>query len=93
MKCMACGSTALVEGHLQGEDASRIGFQPTDATAFKRMFGLGRRSVRAYGCIRCKHLQFAIEFTEQDLERYLKFEGQQPGVLERISSEEGGSQE
>ena len=87
MKCAACGSTALVEGHLQGEDASRIGFQPSDATVFRRIFALGRRTVRAYGCIRCHHLQFAVEFTAQDVDRYQEFEGEQPGVLERINTE------
>jgi hypothetical protein len=91
MKCSACGSTALVEGHLQGEDASKIGFQPSDAPAFRRVFALGRRKIRAYGCVHCQHLQLAVEFTEEDVERYRQFEGQQPGVLERINpGPEGG---
>jgi hypothetical protein len=32
-------------------------------------------------------LQLAVEFNEDDLERYQQFEGEQPGVLERINSE------
>jgi hypothetical protein len=32
-------------------------------------------------------LQLAVEFNEKDLERYQQFEGEQPGVLERINSE------
>jgi hypothetical protein len=32
-------------------------------------------------------LQFTVEFTERDLERYQEFEGEQPGVLERINSD------
>ena len=92
MKCAACGSAALVEGHLQSEDASRIGFQPGDATAFRRIFGLGRRRIRAYGCIHCQHLQFAVEFNDEDVERYQQFEGEQPGVLERINAAPGGGE-
>ncbi len=88
MKCVACGSTALIEGKLQGEDASKVGFQPDDAPAFKRIMALGRRPVRAYGCIHCQHLQLAVELTEEDAERYQQFEGRQPGVLERINSGE-----
>jgi hypothetical protein len=88
MKCVACGSVALVEGLLQGEDASRIGFQAADAGPMRRMFALGRRKVRGYGCIRCGYLQFAVEFTDEDRERYQQFEGKQPGVLERITREE-----
>jgi hypothetical protein len=32
-------------------------------------------------------LQLAVDFNESDLERYQRFDGEQPGVLERISSE------
>ena len=87
MTCLGCGSTALVEGHLQNEDASRAGFQLADAGPMRRMFGIGRRKVRAFGCIRCGNLQFAVEFTDEDRERYQQFEGKQPSVLDRINTE------
>jgi hypothetical protein len=48
---------------------------------------IGKREVRAYGCIHCQHLQPAVNFTEEDLQRYQQFEGEQPSVLERITSE------
>jgi hypothetical protein len=51
------------------------------------MFLVGARTIRGYGCIRCQHLQLAVDFSEKDLERYQQFEGEQPGVLERINSE------
>lgn len=89
MKCAACGSTALVGGKLVGEDASVIGFQPIDAAWLKRIFALGNRNISAYGCLHCRHLQLAVEFSESDLERYQQFEGEQPNVLERINSESG----
>ena len=89
MKCAACGSTALVGGNLVGNDASLIGFQPVDAGLLKRIFAIGHRSISAYGCLHCRHLQLAVEFSESDLERFQQFEGEQPNVLERINSEPG----
>ena len=84
MKCVACGSTALVEGALIDNPS---GFQPKELSIWKTMFGVGTREVRAYGCIHCQHLQLAISFSEEDLQRYQQFEGEQPGVLERINLE------
>ena len=87
MKCAACGSTALVEGILKGDDGSSPKFYPADASALRRIFAIGGRAVRAYGCVRCQNLQLAVEFSEEDLGRYQQFEGEQPSVLERISLE------
>jgi hypothetical protein len=87
MKCVACGSTALVEGTLIDNPS---GFKPKELSSLKSMFGVGTREVRAYGCIHCQHLQLAVSFTEEDLQRYQQFEGQQPGVLERINLEPRG---
>ena len=52
----------------------------------KCIFGIGSRAVQAWGCVRCRNLQFTVEFSERDLERYQEFEGEQPDVLERINS-------
>lgn len=46
-------------------DAS--GFKPKESFAWKSMFGVGTREVRAFGCIHCQHLQLAINFSEEDL--------------------------
>ena len=86
MKCTACGSSSLVLGTIMGADGSSPGFYPSDMPALKRVFGIGSRAVQAYGCVHCRNLQFTIEFSERDLERYQEFEGEQPGVLERINS-------
>ena len=89
MKCVACGSTALVEGALidtSGGSASK--FKAKDVSIWKGMFGMGVREVRAYGCIRCHHLQLAVDFSEEDMERYQQFEGEQPGVLERLNADQ-----
>ena len=89
MKCSACGSTALVEGSLIGSaDGGRLGFQPADMSTLKQMFGMGIRRIVSYGCIHCRNLELTVEFNEGDIQKYQEFEGQQPGVLERINSGE-----
>ena len=88
MKRVACGSTALVEGTLIDNSGGRTAaFKPEEVPAWKSMLGFGARGVRAYGCIHCQHLQLAVDFSEEDLQRYQQFEGEQPGVLERINRE------
>ena len=88
MKCVACGSVALVEGTLIDNSGGGTSiFKPKELSIWKSMFGVGTREVRAYGCIRCQHLQLAVSFSEEDLQRYQQFEGEQPGVLERINPE------
>jgi hypothetical protein len=88
MKCVACDSTALVEGTLMDtSDGSTIVFKLGEVSTLKSMFGVGIRSIRAYGCPRCQHLQLAVNFSDEDLQRYQHFEGEQPNVLERINSE------
>lgn len=88
MKCTACGSTALVEGSVMDTaSGGSLGFQPADMSTLKKMFGMGSRKVRSYGCIHCRNLQFAVDFNEEDMQKYQEFEGQQPGLLERLNSE------
>jgi hypothetical protein len=88
MKCVACGSTSLVEGTLIDNSGNKTSiFKPKELSIWKSMFAIGKREVRAYGCIHCQHLQLAVNFTEEDFQRYQQFEGEQPSVLERINSE------
>lgn len=87
MKCVACGSVVLVEGTVLDSNGGGPTFKAAEVSIWKSMLGVGTRSIRAYGCIRCHHLQLAVNFSEKDLLRYQQFEGEQPGVLERINSE------
>lgn len=89
MKCTACGSASLIEGTVRDNNGgAQVRFYPSDGSLLKQLFfSSGTREVRAYGCIRCQNLQLAVDFNEDDLERYQQFEGEQPGVLERINSE------
>jgi hypothetical protein len=87
MKCVACGSAALLEGTVRDGNPSAVRFYPSDLPALKLAFGIGSREVRAYACIHCQNLQLFVDFKETDLERYQQFEGEQPDVLQRINSD------
>lgn len=89
MKCIACGSVSLVEGSIVSTgDATASSFKLNDISTWKSLIGKGNRQIKAYGCVNCNHLQLAVDFSIEDRERYLKFEGVQPSVLERLNSEE-----
>jgi hypothetical protein len=89
MKCSACGSTALVEGSLlDTTSGGRLAFQPADLSTLKTIFGIGSRKIASYACVHCRTLHLTVEFNKADIQKYQEFEGQQPGVLERISSGE-----
>lgn len=79
----------MVSGSLVDiSNGGATGFEIDDVSNWKTMLGIGtRRKIRAYGCVHCQHLQLAVEFTEEDVQRYRQFEGDQPNVLERINSE------
>ena len=87
MKCTACGSAVLVEGVVRDSMGDVVRFYAKDVPALKQMFYLGSKEIRAYACVHCHNLQFAVEFKESVLERYQQFEGEQPDVLERINSD------
>ena len=88
MKCLACGSEALVGGTiLDGSSGGTTAFRLDEVPIWKSLFGVGTRKIRAYGCVHCQHLQLAVDFSEKDKQRYQQFEGEQPGILERLASE------
>ena len=89
MKCAACGSASLIEGELVDvANGGMSAFKFKDVSTWKSIFGKGIRRVKAYGCVNCSHLQLAVDFNNEDRERYRQFEGEQPSFLERINSEE-----
>ena len=44
-------------------------FKPDEVSVWQSMLAAGRRGVRAHGCVKCHHLHFAVEFSEEDLAR------------------------
>ena len=93
MKCVACGSTSLVEGELVDMRGGRMSsFKLSEAPKWKSMFGVGIREVRAYGCVSCGHLQCAVDFSDEDVQRHRQFEGEQLSVLERINAGTEGAE-
>ena len=88
MNCNACGSSNLVEGKINDNAGSTEEyFKPQEVSSFKAAFGIGTKTVTAYACVHCGNLQFIVHFNDQDKQRYLKFEGQQPDLLKRIEDE------
>ena len=89
MKCVACGSVSLVEGELADTvNGGTLTFKLKAVSVWKSIFGIGTRKIKAYGCVNCYHLQLAVEFSNEDCDRFRQFEGQQPTILERINAEE-----
>ena len=72
---------------MDSSDGGKPVFKIDAISTWKSLFGVGTRGIRAYGCVHCQHLQLAVDFTEKDLLKYQQFEGEQPGVLERLNSE------
>jgi hypothetical protein len=89
MKCLACGAENMVEGSLmESNGGGDIFFKFADTPMLKSIFGIGMRPVRAHGCAHCGHLQLSVRFSNEDLERRQRFEGEQPSVLERLEGED-----
>ena len=86
MNCNSCGSSNVIEGKIinssDGGDASL--FVSNDKSLYKQIFGIGRNKILSFACVHCGNLQFIVEFSEKDKERYKEFEGQQPSLMERI---------
>jgi len=75
----------MIEGSLlETTGGGGIAFLSKSKSYLKQIFGSGSRKVSAYACLHCSHVELLVEFTEKDRERYQKFDGPQPGVLERI---------
>lgn len=87
MHCNACGSTNVIEGEIRSESGSIGVFIPKDKSYFKKMFGIGGSKISSFACMHCNNLQFTVNFSEEERSRYVKFEGQQPGILERLNEE------
>ena len=88
MKCAACGGSSLVEGELVDMRGGKMSsFKLSEVPKWKSMFGVGIREVLAYGCVSCGHLQLAVDFNDEDVERYRQFAGEQLSVLERVNAE------
>lgn len=88
MNCVACGSTNTIEGKILDESGgTKFSFKPLEVSMWKAVFGIGVREISVRACVHCGHLQMNVNFSDEDRRRYLKFEGQQPDLLERIESE------
>ena len=88
-ECIRCGSTAGVEGTLfDASSGGGVSFLPKSKSFLKQIFGGDSRKIYAYACVHCSHLEFIVDFTDKDRKLYQKFDGPQPGVIERIDRSE-----
>ena len=80
MNCIACKSTNVIEGDVI--DQHGLSFKPLEVSMWKAIFGIGVQEVTAFACVHCGHLQMNVNFSDEDRQRYLEFEGQQPDLSE-----------
>jgi len=82
MKCLACGSSNLVEGVMTDSNGAPVFFQITKSPMWKRMLGVGQRVVATYACVHCALVQQRVTFTNEDREQLARFDGPQPSVVD-----------
>jgi len=85
MNCIACKSTNVIEGDVI--DQHGLSFKPLEVSDWKATLGIGVQKISAFACVHCGNLQLNVDFSDEDRQRYIEFEGQQPDLLERIESE------
>ena len=75
----------MIEGSLMDMGGGGgVAFLSAGGSFLKKIFGGGSRKISAHACLHCSHLELTVEFTEKDRKLYQKFDGPQPGVIERI---------
>jgi Zn ribbon nucleic-acid-binding protein len=88
MNCVAGESTNLIEGKILDESGgAKPRFKPLEVSMWKAVFGIGVQEVTVFACVHCGHRQMSVNFSDEDRQRYLELEGQQPDLLERIESQ------
>jgi len=65
MKCLACGSSNLVEGVVTDSNAAPVFFQITDKPKWKQLLGVGQRVVVTHACVHCGLVQQRVTFTSK----------------------------
>jgi len=82
MKCLACGSTNLVEGAVMDSNGASLSFQLAENPAWKKMLGVGQRKMQIYACVHCGLAQQRVMFTSEDRDQFARFDGPQPSVVD-----------
>ena len=87
MRCIACESENLVEGYLMGGDGQPISFISNDRGLWRKILGIGSRTVSAMACLHCGNLQHQVQFTDDDRKRLATFDGPQESIVESLIAE------
>lgn len=86
MNCNSCGSSNVIEGTISDSNGGNVSlFVPKEKPLYKKIFGIGTNKILSFACVHCGNLQFMVEFSEKDKQRYVEFEGRQPSLMERIN--------
>lgn len=88
MKCVACGSHSLVQGTITHAGMADLRFSPDDTSILAKIFDVGTRPIYAHACTHCFHVQFTVEFTDSDREKYRSFEGDTPTAVDEDEQEQ-----
>jgi hypothetical protein len=72
----------MVQGSLVGGDEQPLRFTFADRPLWKKIFGMGNRSVITLVCVHCGNLQQQVQFTDVDRERFVSYDGPQASIVE-----------
>jgi hypothetical protein len=82
MKCLACGSTNLVEGYVMDSNGTRLCFQFANRSTLKAMFGVGQRPLALLACMHCGATQARVDFTDSDRKDNARFDSPPPSITD-----------
>ena len=76
----------MIDGSLmEMSGGGGVAFISNEGSYLKRIFGGSSRTIKAFACLHCSHLELMVEFTDKDRQKYQEFDGPQPGILDRIA--------
>ena len=84
MSCSACGSKNLAEGSLTGGDGQEISFTFSERALWKKILGIGSRTVSTRACLHCGNIQLQVTFTDDDKKRLATYDGPQRSITEPL---------
>ena len=58
-----------------------VSFMFAEGSRWRKILGIENRQVIAFACMHCGNLQHQVKFTDQDRERFARFDGPQPSVV------------
>ena len=82
MKCLACGSSNVVEGVVSDSNGHAVVFEFAERSLLRRLLGVGHREIVTFACVHCGVIQQRVSFTDEDRARLATFDAPQPSVVD-----------